>query len=56
MFEKVNKLLEQYIGGQIFFTELDKAVKFDYYILGQLVARTDVIEVAFKLNYLVSIL
>jgi hypothetical protein len=38
MFDKVNKLLEQYIGGQIFFTELDKAVKFDYYILGQLVA------------------
>ena len=38
MFDKVNKLLEQYIGGQIFFTELDKAVKFDYYILGQLVS------------------
>ena len=29
IFEKVNQLLEQYIGGQIFFTELDKAVKFD---------------------------
>ena len=29
IFEKVNALLEQYIGGQIFFTELDKAVKFD---------------------------
>ena len=28
MFEKVNKLLEQYIGGDIFFTELDNAVKF----------------------------
>ena len=38
MFEKVNKLLEKYIGGQIFFTELDKAVKFDFYILGQLVS------------------
>lgn len=38
MFDKVNKLLEQYIGGQIFFTELDKAVKFDFYILGQLVS------------------
>lgn len=37
MFKKVNKLLEEYIGGQIFFTELDKAVKFDSYILGQLV-------------------
>lgn len=37
MFDKVNKLLEQYIGGQIFFTELDKAVKFDYNILCQLI-------------------
>jgi len=36
MFETVNRLLEQYIGGQIFFTELDKAVKFDYKILRQL--------------------
>lgn len=37
MFETVNKLLEQYIGGQIFFTELDKAVKFNREILLQLV-------------------
>lgn len=37
MFEKVNKLLEQYIGGQIFFTELDKAVKFNKEILTELV-------------------
>lgn len=37
MFETVNKLLEQYIGGQIFFTELDKAVKFDERILWELV-------------------
>ena len=29
IFETVNNLLEQYIGGQIFFTELDRAVKFD---------------------------
>ena len=36
MWEKVNTLLEQYIGGQIFFTELDKAVKFDIKILTQL--------------------
>lgn len=36
MFDKVNKLLEQYIGGQIFFTELDKAVKFDAKILSDL--------------------
>ena len=37
IFEKVNKLLEQYIGGQIFFTELDKAVKFDKEVLEELV-------------------
>lgn len=37
MFDRVNKLLEQYIGGQIFFTELDKAVKFDVDILTELV-------------------
>ena len=36
MFDKVNKLLEEYIGGQIFFTALDKAVKFDFSILDQL--------------------
>lgn len=39
MFERVNRLLEQYIGGQIFFTELDKAVKFDVDILCQLTDR-----------------
>ena len=38
IFEKVNELLEQYIGGQIFFTELDKAVKFDREVLEALVA------------------
>ena len=32
-YAKVNKLLEEYVGGQIFFTELDKAVKFDKDIL-----------------------
>lgn len=36
MFDKVNKLLEQYTSGQIFFTELDKAVKFDAKILSDL--------------------
>lgn len=41
MFETVNRLLEQYIGGQIFFTELDKAVKFDSHILKQLVAKIE---------------
>lgn len=39
MFDTVNKLLEQYIGGQIFFTELDKAVKFDANILTELVIK-----------------
>lgn len=38
IFDKVNELLEQYIGGQIFFTELDKAVKFDKEVLEELVA------------------
>ena len=38
IFEKVNALLEQYIGGQIFFTELDKAVKFDKNVLDELVS------------------
>ncbi len=33
----VNDLLEKYIGGQIFFTELDKAVKFDEDILEDLI-------------------
>lgn len=37
MFEKVNVLLEKYVGGQIFFTELDKAVKFNQQILEELV-------------------
>lgn len=36
-YEKVNRLLEEYIGGQVFFTELDKAVKFDEDILVDLV-------------------
>lgn len=39
IFDKVNKLLEQYIGGQIFFTELDKAVKFDRDILEELTTK-----------------
>ena len=37
MFATVDKLLEQYIGGQIFFTELDKAVKFNIDILEELI-------------------
>lgn len=47
-YEKVNKLLEEYIGGQIFFTELDKAVKFDKDILEQLL--TYVRQQTFMLN------
>lgn len=39
MFATVDKLLEQYIGGQIFFTELDKAVKFNKDILEELVSQ-----------------
>ena len=39
IFDKVNELLEQYIGGQIFFTELDKAVKFDKEVLEELVVK-----------------
>ena len=39
MFETVNELLEKYIGGQIFFTELDKSVKFNKEILTELVAK-----------------
>ena len=42
MFETVNKLLEKYIGGQIFFTELDKAVKFNKEILTDLMEFGDV--------------
>ena len=41
IFDTVNKLLEQYIGGQIFFTELDKAVKFDKKVLEELVAEAN---------------
>ena len=37
LFDTVNKLLEKYIGGQIFFTELDKAVKFDADLLEDLI-------------------
>lgn len=41
IFEKVNQLLEQYVGGQIFFTELDKAVKFDVEVLQALHKRME---------------
>lgn len=41
IFDKVNTLLEQYVGGQIFFTELDKAVKFDVNVLRTLTKRLE---------------
>ena len=41
IFDKVNELLEQYIGGQIFFTELDKAVKFDKEVLESLILKVE---------------
>lgn len=43
LFETVNVLLEKYIGGEIFFDELDKAVKFDKERLEELLikARTE---------------
>ena len=44
IFEKVNILLEQYIGGQIFFTELDKAVKFDKEVLNDLISKAKKIQ------------
>lgn len=40
IFETVNDLLEKYIGGQIFFTELDNAVKFDVEILAELITKS----------------
>lgn len=40
-YQKIDELLEKYIGGQIFFTELDKAVKFDREILLKLKAFVD---------------
>ena len=51
MFETVNKLLEEYIGGQIFFTELDKAVKFNKEILTELVEK---VQRAFPLAHTIA--
>ena len=36
IFEKVNKCLEQYIGGEVFFDELDNSIKFDKELLREL--------------------
>ena len=48
MFQKVNELLEKYIGGQIFFSELDNAVKFDEEILTQLLQKANTIKNAYS--------
>lgn len=37
IFDKVNKCLEKYIGGEKFFDELDKMVKFDVDVLGKFI-------------------
>lgn len=41
IFHTVNALLEQYVGGQIFFTELDRAVKFDKEVLAELIIKAN---------------
>lgn len=51
MFETVNGLLEKYIGGQIFFTELDKAVKFNKDILTEL---TEMVKKEFSFAYTIA--
>lgn len=50
IFDTVNELLEKYIGGQIFFTELDKAVKFDREVLEELIVKAKSMsnEIGFK--------
>ena len=52
IFDKVNELLEQYIGGQIFFTELDKAVKFDKEVLESLILKVE--EIADPRTYTIA--
>lgn len=39
LFDTVNECLEKYIGGEIFFDELDKAVKYDCSMLLELVQK-----------------
>lgn len=41
IFETVNELLDKFVGGQIFFSELDKAVKFDKEVLDEFVNYAD---------------
>lgn len=42
IFATVNECLEKYIGGQVFFSELDKAVKYDEDLLRQLITMAKV--------------
>ena len=39
VFDKVNECLEKYIGGEIFFDELDKMVKFDKEVLKEFISK-----------------
>ena len=40
VFDKVNIYLERYIGGEVFFDELDKMVKFDKEVLVEFIDTT----------------
>lgn len=40
VFDKVNTCLEKYIGGEVFFDELDKMVKFDKEVLVEFIDTT----------------
>lgn len=40
VFDKVNICLERYIGGEVFFDELDKMVKFDKEVLVEFIDTT----------------
>ena len=42
VFDKVNECLEKYIGGEIFFDELDKMVKFDKEVLKEFISRVQI--------------
>lgn len=40
VFDKVNECLEKYIGGEVFFDELDRMVKFDREVLVEFINTT----------------
>lgn len=40
VFDKVNECLEKYIGGEVFFDELDRMVKFDREVLVEFIRTT----------------